>query len=245
RWAMLLGPIVLYAAIGLCVPTQEPLEFFAAGRRVPAGYTGLGIGVAALGATGMVAITGVFFLIGFDALCLMIGGLAGFVIMSVMLAPFFRKFGAFTVPSYLGRRFESKTVRLLSAALLTVPALLMLAAELRMGAYAAGWLSGQPAPLMIVLLVAAFIAMVGLGGMRSLSWSGSAAAIAAVLALLVPVTIVAVMVTNFPLPQLTNGPLLRALMHSEAAQGLPIVDAPALAFGLPGEGFVHIAKRFT
>lgn len=245
RWAMLLGPIVLYAAIGLCVPTQEPLEFFAAGRRVPAGYTGLGIGVAAMGATGIVAVTGVFFLIGFDALCLMIGGLGGFVIMSVMLAPFFRKFGAFTVPSYLGRRFESKTVRLLSAALLTVPALLMLAAELRMGAYAAGWLSGQPASLMIVLLVAAFIAMVGLGGMRSLTWSGSAAAIAAVLALLVPVTIVAVMVTNFPLPQLTNGPLLRALMHSEAAHGLPIVDAPALAFGLPGEGFVHIAKRFT
>jgi cation/acetate symporter len=245
RWAMLLGPIVLYSAIGLCVPTQEPLEFFAAGRRVPAGYTGLGVAVAAMGATGIVAVTGVFFLIGFDALCLMIGGLGGFVIMSVMLAPFLRKFGTFTVPSYLGRRFESKTVRLLSAALLTVPALLMLAAELRMGAYAAGWLSWQPAPLMIVLLVAAFIAMVGLGGMRSLSWSGSAAAIAAVLALLVPVTIVAVMVTNFPLPQLTNGPLLRALMHSEAAQGLPIVDAPALAFGLPGEGFVHIAKRFT
>jgi cation/acetate symporter len=245
RWAMLLGPIVLYAAIGLCVPTQEPLEFFAAGRRVPAGYTGLCIGVAAMGATGIVAVTGVFFLIGFDALCLMIGGLGGFVIMAVMLAPFLRKFGTFTVPSYLGRRFESKTVRLLSAALITVPALLMLAAELRMGAYAAGWLSGQPASLMIVLLVAAFIAMVGVGGMRSLSWSGSAAAIAAVLALLVPVTIVAVMVTNFPLPQLTNGPLLRALMHSEAAQGLPIVDAPALAFGLPGEGFVHIAKRFT
>jgi cation/acetate symporter len=245
RWAMLLGPLVLYAAIGLCVPTQEPLEFFAAGRRVPAGYTGLGIGVAALGATGMVAITGVFFLIGFDALCLMIGGLAGFVIMSVMLAPFFRKFGTFTVPSYLGRRFESKTVRLLSAALLAVPALLMLAAELRMGAFAAGWLVGQPQGMMIVLLVAAFIASVVLGGMRSLTWSGSAQAIAAVLALIVPVAIVAVMVTNFPLPQLTNGPLLRALMHSEAAQRLAIVDAPSLGFALPSDGVGHIVKRFT
>ena len=61
-----------------------------------------------MGATGIVAMTGVFFLIGFDALCLVIGGLAGFVIMAVMLAPFFRKFGAFTVPSYLGRRFESQ-----------------------------------------------------------------------------------------------------------------------------------------
>lgn len=245
RWGMLLGPLVLYAAIGLCVPTQEPLEFFAAGRRVPAGYTGLGIGVATMGATGIVAMTGVFFLIGFDALCLMIGALAGFVIMAVMLAPFFRKFGTFTVPSYLGRRFESKTVRLLSAALLAVPALLMLAAELRMGAFAAGWLAGQPQSLMIVMLVAAFIVTVVLGGMRSLTWSGSAEAIAAVLALLVPVTIVAVMVTNFPLPQLTNGPLLRALMHNEAAQGLPIIDAPGLAFALPGEGIAHIAKRFS
>ncbi len=245
RWAMLLGPLVLYAAIGLCVPTQDPLEFFAAGRRVPAGYTGLGIGVAAMGATGIVAMTGVFFLIGFDALCLMIGGLAGFVIMAVLLAPFFRKFGTFTVPSYLGRRFESKTVRLLSACLLAPPALLMIAAELRMGAFAAGWLAGESQALMIILLVGAFITTVVLGGMRSLTWSGSAGSIAAVLALLVPVTIVAVMVTNFPLPQLTNGPLLRALMHSEAAQGLPVVDASSLTFALPVDGVAHIAKRFT
>jgi cation/acetate symporter len=245
RWAMLLGPLVLYAAIGLCVPTTEPVEFFAAGRRVPAGYTGLGLAVATMGATGIVAATGVFFLIGFDALCLMIGGLAGYVVMSVMLAPFFRKFGTFTVPSYLGRRFESRTVRLVSAGLMAAPALLMLAAELRMGALAAGWLVGQAQAMMVLMLAVAFILTVVLGGMRSLTWSGSAEAIAAVLALLVPVTIVAVMVTNFPLPQLTNGPLLRALMHGEAAQGLPIIDAPALGFAMPGEGMAQIAKRFT
>ncbi len=245
RWAMLLGPLVLYAAIGLCVPTTEPVEFFAAGRRVPAGYTGLGLAVATMGATGIVAATGVFFLIGFDALCLMIGGLAGYVVMSVMLAPFFRKFGTFTVPSYLGRRFESRTVRLVSAGLMAAPALLMLAAELRMGALAAGWLVGQAQALMVLMLAVAFILTVVLGGMRSLTWSGSAEAIAAVLALLVPVTIVAVMVTNFPLPQLTNGPLLRALMHGEAAQGLPIIDAPSLGFAMPGEGMAQIAKRFT
>jgi cation/acetate symporter len=245
RWVMLLGPLALYAAIGLCVPTQDPLEFFAAGRRVPAGYTGLGIGVATMGATGLVAMTGVFFLIGFDALCLMIGGLAGFVIMSVMLAPYFRKFGTFTVPSYLGRRFESKTVRLVSAGVMAVPALLMLAAELRMGAYAAGWLTGQPQALMVFLLAAAFVTTVVMGGMRSLSWSGSAQAIAAILALLVPVTIVAVMVTNFPLPQLTNGPLLRSLVYAEPTQGLGLPQAYGLTFGLPGDGMAQISKRFA
>lgn len=245
RWSMLLGPLALYAGIGLLVPTREPIEFFAAGRRVPAGYTGLGIASATMGATGIVAMTGVFFLIGFDALCLVTGGLAGFVIMAVMLAPFFRKFGTFTVPSYLGRRFESRTVRILAAALMSVPILLLLAAELSMGAFAAGWLVGQPPSLMVVMLVSAVVISVVLGGMRSLTWSSSAQAIAAILALIVPVAIVAVMVTNFPLPQLTHGPLLRALVGSEASHGLPLVDAHGITFMLPGEGYAPLLKRFT
>ncbi len=245
RWAMLLGPLVLYAIIGVCAPTREPLEFFAAGRRVPAGYTGLGMANAAMGATGIVAMTGMFFLIGFDALCIFIGGLAGFVIMAVMLAPFFRKCGTFTVPSYLGRRFESRMVRLLAAGLLAVPMLLLLAAELGVGATAAAWLVGRSEGLMIVMLVIAITVTVVLGGMRSLTWSSSAQAIAAILALIVPVAIVAVMVTNFPLPQLTHGPLLRALVHSEAAQGMPVIDASGMSFQLPGEGFAPVAKRFT
>ena len=133
RWAMLLGPLALYCAIGVSVPSREPLDFFASGRRVPAGYTGLGIAGAAMGATGIVAMTGVFFLIGFDALCLVIGGLAGFVIMAVMLAPYLRKFGAFTVPSYLGKRFDSRAVRLVAAGVLSVPMPLVIAAEIRIG----------------------------------------------------------------------------------------------------------------
>lgn len=245
RWVMLLGPLGLYCAIGLSVPSPEALEFFASGRRVPAGYTGLGIASAAMGATGIVAMTGTFFLIGFDALCLVIGGLAGFVIMAVTLAPFLRKFGAFTVPSYLGRRFESKAVRILAAALIAVPLLLLLAAELSMGAFAASWLSGQPRGLMIVLLILAMIVTVVLGGMRSFTWSSSAQAIAAILALIVPVAIVAVMVTNFPFPQLTHGPLLRALVYNEASQGVPVVTAPGLTFMIPGDGFASVAKRFT
>jgi cation/acetate symporter len=47
------------------------------------------------------------------------------------------------------------------------------------------------------------------------------------------------------LPQLTNGPLLRSLVHSEAAQGLPVIDASGLTFGLPDEGFSAVAKRFS
>ena len=245
RWVMLIGPLLLYAAIAASVFTKDPIDFFVVGRRVPAGYTGFGIASSAMGATGIVAMTGVFFIIGFDALFIVIGGLAGLVLMAVMLAPFLRKFGMFTVPSYLGRRFDSRSVRILCAALIAVPMLLLLAAELRIGAFVAAWLVGQPQSLMVVLMTFCVVLGLVFGGMRSFTWTSSAQAIAAILALIVPVAVVAVMTTNFPLPQLTHGPLLRELVRNEAIQGLPIVEASSFAFMLPGDGMLPMAKRFT
>ena len=245
RWVMLIGPLLLYAAIAASVFTKDPIDFFVVGRRVPAGYTGLGIASSAMGATGIVAMTGVFFIIGFDALFIVIGGLAGFVLMAVMLAPYLRKFGMFTVPSYLGRRFDSRSVRILCAALIAVPMLLLLAAELRIGAFVAAWLVGQPQSLMVVLMTFCVVLGLVFGGMRSFTWTSSAQAIAAILALIVPVAVIAVMTTNFPLPQLTHGPLLRELVRNEVIHGVPIVEASSFAFMLPGDGMLPIAKRFT
>ena len=245
RWVMLIGPLLLYAAIAASVFTKDPIDFFVVGRRVPAGYTGLGIASSAMGATGIVAMTGVFFIIGFDALFIVIGGLAGFVLMAVMLAPYLRKFGMFTVPSYLGRRFDSRSVRILCAALIAVPMLLLLAAELRIGAFVAAWLVGQPQSLMVVLMTFCVVLGLVFGGMRSFTWTSSAQAIAAILALIVPVAVIAVMTTNFPLPQLTHGPLLRELVRNEVIHGVPIVEASSFAFMLPGDGMLPMAKRFT
>lgn len=245
RLAMFLGPIAFYAIIGLAAYSSEPIDYFAAGRRVPAFYTGLVLAQTALGATGLVALTGAFFLIGFDALCIIIGGLAGFVVMAVLLAPFFRKFGAFTVPSYLGKRFESRALRLVAGGILAVPMLLVMAAELRIGAHAAVWFYPMPSGLAVMLLVAVIVLTLAAGGMRSFAWSSSAQSIAALIALLVPIAIVGVIVTNLPLPQLSSGPVLRMMGRAEAAQGLPIILPPALAFDMPGEGLAPIAKRYS
>jgi cation/acetate symporter len=245
RLAMFLGPIALYAVIGVAAYTKEPIDYFAAGRRVPAFYTGLVLAQTALGATGLVAVTGAFFLIGFDALCLVIGGLAGFVVMAVLLAPFFRKFGAFTVPSYLGKRFESRTLRLVAGGILGVPMLLVMAAELRIGAHAAGWFYPMPMGLAVMTLVMVVVLTLAAGGMRSFAWSSSAQSIAALIALLVPVAIACVIVTNLPFPQIATGSVLRTVGRAEAAQGLPIILPPVLAFDMPGEGLEPIAKRYS
>jgi cation/acetate symporter len=197
-----------------------------------------------LGATGIACATGALFVVGFDAIWLMTGALAGYVIMAVLLAPFFRKFGAFTLPTFLGRRFESRNVRIISAALLSVPTLLMLAAELSIGAKAIEWLIGEGRPMAMAIIVLAVIGGLAFGGMRSLTWTSVATGAAAILALLVPVTIISVLLGYLPVPQFSHGPMIRALGRSEAVAGIPIVLQSPLALQLPFDGLQAIAKRF-
>jgi cation/acetate symporter len=244
RLIMLAGPVALYAAIGLSAGAREARDFFSCGRRVPAFFNGLVLGIAALGGAGFLALTGTLFFVGFDAMCLSIGWYAGLVFMGVLFAPFVRKFGAFTLPTFFGRRFESGTVRVVAAAILSLPILLLLAAEARLAGYAAAWLLGQSSRLMAVVAVACAAICVVAGGMRSLTWSSVAKAIAALLALAIPASIVALMISNLPLPQMTHGNVLRIISRAEVAHGVPIVLAPPLAFDLPGLGIEQLGKRF-
>ena len=96
--------------------------------------------------------------------------------MGVLFAPFVRKYGAYTLPTFLGRRFESRTVRVVAAAILSVPILLLLVAEARFAAYAAAWLLGQSERLMVAVVVTCATAIVIAGGMRSATWSSVAKA---------------------------------------------------------------------
>lgn len=245
RAAMLLGPLALFALIGVAARTSEPLDYLAAGRRVPAFYNGLLQGVTAIGGTGIVALTGLFFLHGFDTWSIAGGIIAGFVVFGVLVAPFLRKFGGFTVPTYIGRRFDSRGLRILAAALLSLPMLLVLAAELQVAVRAAQWLTGFSPALLLVLLAASLGLTVGFGGVRSLTWAGTAQAIAALLALVVPASLVAVLAGNLPVPQLSHGPTLRAIGRLETILGVPIPILSPLSFDLAGTGLSPILQRFA
>jgi cation/acetate symporter len=244
RLTLFAGPIALYVAIGVGSRARELGDYFACGRRVPAFFNGLVLGVVALGGAGFLAFTGSLLIVGVDAMCLSMGWCAGLVCMGVLFAPFLRKFGAYTLPAFLGRRFESRVVRLLAAILICVPLLLLLTAEARFAGYAAGWMLGQSERALAAACVAAVAFTVLLGGMRSLTWSSVAKCIAAVLALAVGASIIAILVSNLPLPQLTHGNVVRVLTRTEMAKGVPVVLAPALAFDLPGDTLAPLVKRF-
>ncbi len=245
RGLMLGGPLALYAAIGLSAGCSEPLEFFASGRRVPPFFNGLVLAVSAMGATGLVAGTGLLFLNGFDGWFLVIALTGGFVIMAILIAPYLRKFGAFTIPSYLGRRLESRLVRLAAAGLVAIPMLLVIAAEVRTGIFVGSWLTGQSEQMVAAILAAAIILAIILGGMRSASWANSSESIAVLMALIVPAAMVAVAVTYLPFAQLSHGPVLRALGRLEVQQGMPIPILSPLAFDIAGVELQSIVQRMS
>ncbi|MEL6373798.1 MAG: sodium:solute symporter [Pseudomonadota bacterium] len=245
RLAMSTLPLLLFIAIGAASFANEPRDYFASGRRVPAFFNGLVSGFAALGGVGIIVMSGLYFVVGYDAQFLLMGWCAGFVMMVVLIVPYLRKAGAYTLAGYLSRRFESRGLRILTAALLLPAVMLLLAAEMRLGAFVGSWLTGQSEATAALAMVSVVIGCVVFGGMRSLTWSSSAKALVALLALLIPVTVVALWVTNLPLPQFSYGPTLRGLGRQEWALGFPNVEAARFAFDLPGLGFHGMTKRFA
>lgn len=244
-WAMFLVPLALYGVFGVGTRTDDLLSFFAAGRRVSAIYGGLLLGLSAVGSTMALAGTGAFFFAGFDALLLLVGILCGLVVMAVVLAPFYRKFGAYTMPSYLGRRFNSLAIRIVCAVISVLAIAMVLIAEIKMGAIVSARLTGLSPGLMAIALGAfAGLTLVS-GGSRSGTWMSVAQIVAFLMALLIVATIVSVLITSLPVPQLANGPLVRQLVRQEALQGLSNSTVWPLAFELPAGGFHALTKPYT
>jgi cation/acetate symporter len=194
---------------------------------------------------GIVSVTGLFYAHGFDAWALVTGIIAGLVLMGILVAPYFRKFGAFTVPSFLARRLESRAVRLTAATVFIVPILLVLVAELSLGVWVARQLTGSHERWMLAALVVTCVMSVIWGGVRGSSWSGTAQAIALVIAVVAVSGIAGLLFTYLPISQLSHGPVIQRIGAAEIAAGVPVVAQDAFAFRLASQGEVGIAERYA
>ncbi len=244
RATMLLTPALLFLGLGISTATETPADYYAAGRRIPAFFNGLVIAITALGGVGFICLTGTILIAGVDAFALILGWVTGLVLMVVLLFPYLRKFGAYTVAGYLGQRFDSRALRIAAAAVLIVPALLILIAEIRLATFMSAALWGTSERIMTAAVVVISALVVAGGGMRSLTWSSTAKSIVALVALAIPVTIVALLVSNLPLPQLSHGNLLRTVARMELDAGIATIGSNPFTFALPGTGFEPIQKRF-
>ena len=240
---MILMPLVLYIAVAVAARTLNVEDFFVSGRRVPQVYNAFLLAVITVGGTGLFAYTGALFFMGFDGLAIGLGWTCGLLLASILFVPYLRRAGAYTLPALLGQRFRSQRTRMLASGLQIAPTILLLAAEVKIAAMVlamflptAYWIS--------VVIVVVFIAATGiLGGMRALTWSGSAEFITGGLGLAIPLTAVAVVLTNLPVPQFTYGEMLESLSNAETTTGVTAI-APGMLAGFPGQEPLAAVKPF-
>src|SRR5436189_1435056 len=112
--------LAVYAIIGVATRTAQISEYYVAGRRVPALYNGMATGADWMSAASFVGMAGTLFLLGYDGLAWVLGWTGGFVLVSILVGPYLRQFGAYTVPAVMAFRSRGNVAGVLAVFVLVV-----------------------------------------------------------------------------------------------------------------------------
>ncbi len=216
-FSFLLLTVLVYAGIGVLSRTTDPVEYYVAGRRVPAFYNGMAAGADWMSAASFLGMAGSLYLSGYGGLAFVLGWTGGFCLVALLLAPYLRRFARFTVPDFLAERFDSRGLRVMGAAAAVLVSFIYLVAQI----YAVGLITTRLTGLTFEIGV--FVGLGGvlvcsfLGGMRAVTWTQVAQYIIMILAYVLPVMWLSVQQTGGPLPQLTAGRQLQQITAREEA----------------------------
>ena len=111
-YVFLFGTIAVYATIGIISRTGKVAEYYVAGRRVPAIFNGMATAADWMSAASFIGMAGALALQGYNGLAFIMGWTGGYVLLGVLIAPYLRKFGAYTIPDFLDARYGGKIPRL-------------------------------------------------------------------------------------------------------------------------------------
>ncbi len=221
--------LAVYAVIGVMTRTAEISEYYVAGRRVPAFYNGMATGADWMSAASFVGMAGTLFLLGYDGLAWVLGWTGGFVLVSILIGPYLRKFGAYTVPDFLSFRYGGNFARALGVIVLVACSFTYVTAQI----YGTGLIASRFLGMQFELAV--FAGLVGilvcsmLGGMRAVTWTQVAQYIVLIIAYLTPIVILSTKKYGIPIPELTYG---QAIADITAREQQMISTGLATAAGL-------------
>lgn len=207
--------ILVYAFIGIVSRTVQVSEYYVAGRKVPAFYNGMATGADWMSGASFVGMAGSLFLLGYDGLAFVLGWTGGYVLVAVLVAPFLRKFGAYTVPDFLAARYGGNAARMLGVMVLLACSFTYVVAQI----FATGLIAQRF--LGMDFVVAVYVGLLGilvcsmLGGMRAVTWTQVAQYIVLIVAYLIPVVILSAQKFGLPIPQLTYGVALEQIAQLE------------------------------
>jgi cation/acetate symporter len=211
----LVGPIVVYACIGIVCRTTDPAEYYVAGRRVPAFYNGMAAGADWMSAASFIGMAGTLYLGGYAGLAYTLGWTGGFVLVAVLIAPYLRRFGQYTVPDFLAARYDGNLVRVIAVVAAIVCSFLYVVAQIYGVGLITSRITGVAFEIGVFLGLGGILVCSFLGGMRAVTWTQVAQCIVLLLAFLVPVTWLSLKQQAGPVPQLTYGRQLQKVVAAE------------------------------
>jgi len=194
---------MLYLYIGWRSRVKESAGFYIAGQGVPAFANGAATAADWMSAASFISMAGLISFMGSDGSVYLMGWTGGYVLLALLLAPYLRKFGKFTVPDFVGERYYSATARIVAAVCAVFVSFTYVAGQMRgVGIVFSRFLEVDIwFGVFIGMIIVAFFAV--LGGMKGITWTQVVQYFVLIFAFLVPSIAIAQLLTGNPVPQLS------------------------------------------
>jgi len=226
----LFATISLYAVIGIYNRTSEASEYYVAGRSIPAFYNGMATAADWMSAASFISMAGGLYLQGFSGtdsqpggLVYVLGWTGGFCLVALLVAPYLRRMGLYTVPDYFGARFGGRWPRMIAAIAAVLCSFTYVVAQIYGVGLITSRLTGVQFEIGILLGLGGVLACSFLGGMRAVTWTQVTQYVVLILAFLIPVSWLAYKQLGNPLAPFVYGQQLQAITVMENQ----LVQSPA------------------
>ncbi|MUL43758.1 cation acetate symporter [Streptomonospora sp. PA3] len=244
-----------YMTIAWRSRVRETEGFYVAGHGVPTIANGAAIGADWMSAASFISMAGLIAFLGYDGSIYLMGWTGGYVLLALLLAPYLRKWGKYTVPEFVGDRY-SELVRTISAVAAVIVSFTYVVGQMNGGGIVfSRFLNVDITYGVIIAAVVIFVYAV-LGGMKSITWTQVAQYTVLIIAYLIPAVAVAQVMTGIPIPQVSFGQILDGLNSLSVELGLEVFTDPftsrpmidiflvTMALMIGTAGLPHVIIRF-
>ena len=198
----------LYIGIAIWSRADSTNDFYVAGKGVNPVANGMATAADWMSASSFISMAGLISFLGKDGSVYLMGWTGGYVLLALLLAPYLRKFGEYTVPDFVGARYYSKTARLVAVLCLIFISFTYVAGQMRgVGIVFSRFLEVEINVGVIIGMIVVFFYAV-LGGMKGITYTQVAQYCVMIFAYLVPAIFISILITGNPVPQLGFGDTL-------------------------------------
>ncbi|MEM9857990.1 MAG: sodium:solute symporter family protein [Bacteroidota bacterium] len=206
-WTYIIVGITFAIYIGIAIWSRagSTKEFYVAGGGVPPLANGMATAADWMSAASFISMAGIISFAGYDGAVYLMGWTGGYVLLALLLAPYLRKFGKFTVPDFIGDRYYSNTARTVAVLCALFVSFTYVAGQMRgVGVVFSRFLEVDIDNGVYIGMAIVFFYAV-LGGMKGITYTQVAQYVILIFAFMVPAIFISIQLTNNPIPQLGFG----------------------------------------